>query len=112
MYICDIGLQVATKYKMHGMHGMSQVVDIVGTTYTVQPIEGGPVKRVKRPCVNPPILTPGNVMESECEPDVVMETVIVEEEGVIEEEVSLPYPGLMSSPVCKLLSQLFVRDRN
>ncbi|KAL6462437.1 hypothetical protein MHYP_G00288590 [Metynnis hypsauchen] len=41
-----------------------QVVDIVGTTYTVQPAEGEPIKRVNRvdirPCVNTPDLTHRN----------------------------------------------------
>lgn len=38
-----------------------QLIDIVGTTCTVQPVEGGPIKRVNRAdirsCVNPPDLT-------------------------------------------------------
>ncbi|KAL6489612.1 hypothetical protein MHYP_G00033530 [Metynnis hypsauchen] len=41
-----------------------QVVNIVGTTYTVQPAEGGPIRRVNRvdirPCVNTPDLTHRN----------------------------------------------------
>lgn len=76
-----------------------QVVDVLGTTYTVQPAEGGPVKRVNRvdirPCVKPPIQTPRNVTEPICEPEVVMETQSESgnsdgeaEEGVIVEEVS------------------------
>ena len=34
-----------------------QVVDILGTTYTVQPVEGGPVKKVNRVNVRPCVIT-------------------------------------------------------
>ncbi|KAI3359260.1 hypothetical protein L3Q82_002779 [Scortum barcoo] len=76
----------------------NKVVNILGTTFTVQPVEGGPVKRVNRvdvrPCVNPQILTPGAVTVSESELDVVMEVETHSgssdedsEEGVVVEEV-------------------------
>lgn len=82
-----------------------QVVDILGTTYAVQPVEGGPVKRVNRvdvrPCVNPPILTPGTVTVLESERDVVMgrethsgSSDEDSEEGVLVEEISFgPNPN-------------------
>lgn len=73
-----------------------QVVDRLGTTYTVQPVEGGPVKRVNRvdirPCVNPTILPPTKVTPTGCEVDVHREAKIADEEpecGVIIEEIAL-----------------------
>ncbi|KAK2914601.1 hypothetical protein Q8A73_005195 [Channa argus] len=77
-----------------------QVLDIVGTTYTVQPAEGGPSKRVNRvdirPFISPPKPTPRNVAKPVRESDVVIETNIESdrrsdgesEEGVVVEDVS------------------------
>ncbi len=73
-----------------------QVVDILGTTYTVQPVEEGPSRRVNRmdirSCVSPPIETSRDGTVPPCEPELVLnketETEEDPEKGGIVEEVS------------------------
>lgn len=116
----EVGQHVYLRHRPQGRNKIQdawhptvyQVVDILGTTFTVQPVEGGPVKRVNRvdvrPCVNPQILTPGTVTVSDSERDVMeVETHSGSsdehsEEGVIVEELSFglnPIPNVEEAPV-------------
>ena len=77
-----------------------KVVDIQGTTYTVEPLEGGPVKRVHRanlrPCVGPvPVPVPRRRHQATAPLDELVSSLepemeFVEPEFVLEEKVRYP----------------------
>lgn len=74
------------------------VVEVQGITYTVEPLEGGPCKRVHRvdlcPCVNPvvePMATEGSLKAPTAQfPSEKREVENVDPECVILEEVTWP----------------------
>lgn len=102
----DVGQLVYLRHRPQGRNKIQdawtatvyKVVDVQGTTYTVEPLEGGPVKRVHRsnlrPCVGPvplprgcrraasPVVQPTSSLESGTEH--------VDPEFVLLEEVRYP----------------------
>lgn len=103
----EIGQHVYLRHRPSGRNKIQdawnptiyQVMDVVGTTYSVQPVEGGPVKRVNRVdirlCANVLPQVPKNKSKWPMEPKVLMEAGAVrqeldyEPEGLILEDISL-----------------------
>ena len=95
-----------------------RVVNIQGTTYTVEPVEGGPIKRVNRvdirPCVPMPVFMPQQRSRSRNTPPAAMQETSPHpgeaadvDDGVVVEQVTVPSfgPGLSGTQQSVLLDE-------